>query len=83
MLKQEQTTTMQIHHGHDGKNVVMQFSIPTQQLAFSPDQARKLIGGVQGALDMLEAHLAAQAKPVEGLASMAASEPPAAETPGG
>lgn len=83
MLSQS-NAPMQIRHGHDGKNVVMQFSRPTDNVCMSPAQARALIESVQGAITMLEAHIAQQqnpARPVEGLAMAANDVPAAAQEP--
>lgn len=70
MLEQQQNIPMQIRHGHNGTQVVMQFTRSTTDLCMSPEQARALIGGVEGALKMLEAHIANQQQP--------AAPPPAA-----
>lgn len=77
MLQQE-NAPLQIQHGHDGERTVMQFSRSTDNLRFSPEQARKLITAIQGTLDMLEAHLATKRQPVEGVATVEPATAPAA-----
>lgn len=82
MLEQQQNIPMQIRHGHNGKQVVMQFTRPTTDLCMSPEQARALIGGVEGALKMLESHIANQQQPASppppAMAANEASSEPAA-----
>jgi hypothetical protein len=49
---------MQIKHGHDGRNVVVIFSQPVPNMAFTPEQAQAFIDSMKHSMEALAAHKA-------------------------
>lgn len=61
MAQQAQSVPIQIHYGHDGTHVLMQFSQPVQMNRMTLEQAEAMRGALGTVIQALRAYQAKQA----------------------